>query len=160
MSLSDLCIKRPVLTLMMMLSLVVFGVLGYVELGVDQLPNMEFPNVTVTAQLEGANPESMEEDVTEVLEEHLNTIAGLRSLRSTTFHGVAMIQAEFELERDIDQAAQDVRDKIARARFDLPRELEPPVVDKLNMSSRPIIWIPINSDRTQVEVSEWIKNTM
>ena len=112
MSLSDLCIKRPVLTLMMMLSLVVFGVLGYVELGVDQMPNMEFPNVTVTAMLEGASPESMEEDVTEVLEEHLNTIAGLRSLRSTTFHGVAMIQAEFELERDIDQAAQDVRDKI------------------------------------------------
>ena len=71
--------------------------------------------------LEGANPESMEEDVTEVLEEHLNTIAGLRSLRSTTFHGVTMIQAEFELERDIDQAAQDVRDKIARARFELPR---------------------------------------
>jgi multidrug efflux pump subunit AcrB len=159
-SLSDLCIKRPVLTLMMTLSLVVFGVLGYYELGVDQLPNMEFPNVTVTAQLEGANPESMEEDVTEVLEEHLNTIAGLRSLRSTTFHGVAMIQAEFELERDIDQAAQDVRDKIARARYELPRELEPPVVDKLNMSNRPIIWIPINSDRTQVQVTEWIKNTM
>jgi HAE1 family hydrophobic/amphiphilic exporter-1 len=159
-SLSDLCIKRPVLTLMMTLSLVVFGVLGYYELGVDQLPNMEFPNVTVTAQLEGASPESMEEDVTEVLEEHLNTIAGLRSLRSTTFHGVAMIQAEFELERDIDQAAQDVRDKIARARYELPRELEPPVVDKLNMSNRPIIWIPINSDRTQVQVTEWIKNTM
>ncbi|MEX2208337.1 MAG: efflux RND transporter permease subunit [Myxococcota bacterium] len=160
MSLSDICIQRPVLTLMMTLSLVVFGVLGYVELGVDQLPNMEFPNVTVTAQLEGASPESMEEDVTEVLEEHLNTIAGLRSLRSTTFHGVTMIQAEFELERDIDQAAQDVRDKIARARFELPRELEPPVVDKLSMSNRPIIWIPINSDRTQVQVTEYIKNTM
>ena len=125
MSLSDICIKRPVLTLMMMLSLVVFGVLGYVELGVDQLPNMEFPNVTVTAMLEGANPESMEEDVTEVLEEHLNTIAGLRSLRSTTFHGVTMIQAEFDLERDIDQAAQDVRDKVALARFELPKEVEP-----------------------------------
>ncbi len=160
MSLSDICIKRPVLTLMMTLSLVVFGVLGYVELGVDQLPNMEFPNVTVTAQLEGASPESMEEDVTEVLEEHLNTIAGLRSLRSTTFHGVTMIQAEFELERDIDQAAQDVRDKIARARFQLPRELEPPVVDKLSMANRPIIWIPINSDRTQVQVTEYIKNSM
>ena len=80
-SLSDLCIQRPVLTLMMTLSLVVFGVLGYFELGVDQMPNMEFPVVTVTAQLEGASPETMEEDVTEVLEEHLNTIAGLRSLQ-------------------------------------------------------------------------------
>jgi HAE1 family hydrophobic/amphiphilic exporter-1 len=159
-SLSDICIRRPVLTLMMTLSLIVFGVLGYIDLGVDQLPNMEFPSVTVTAQLEGASPESMEEDVTEVLEEHLNTIAGLRSLRSTTFHGVTMIQAEFELERDIDQAAQDVRDKVARARFELPKELEPPVVDKLNMANRPIIWIALNSDRTQVQVTEYIKNTM
>ena len=160
MSLSDLCIKRPVLTLMMTLSLIVFGVLGYFELGVDQMPNMEFPNVTITAMLEGANPESMEEDVTEVLEEHINTIAGLRSLRSTTFHGVTMIQAEFELERDIDQAAQDVRDKVARARFQLPKELEPPVIDKLNMSSRPIIWIAMNSDRTQVEVTEYLKYSL
>jgi len=86
-SLTDLCIARPVLTLMLMLSLVVFGVLGYCELGVDQLPNMEFPVVTVTAQLPGASPETMEEDVTEVLEENLNTIGGLRSLRSTTTQG-------------------------------------------------------------------------
>ena len=160
MSLSDLSIKRPVLTLMMTLSLVVFGVLGYYELGVDQMPNMEFPVVTVIASLEGADPETMEEDVTEVLEEHLNTIGGLRSLKSTTFHGVTMISAEFELERDIDQAAQDVRDKVARARMALPRDLEPPVIDKRNMSSRPIVWLPINSDRTQVEVTEYLKYTV
>ena len=139
MSLTDISIKRPVLTLMMTLSMVVFGMLGYYELGVDQMPNMEFPVVTVIAQLEGASPETMEEDVTEVLEEHLNTIGGLRSLKSTTFHGITMISAEFELERDIDQAAQDVRDKVARARIGLPRELEPPVIDKRSMSSRPLI---------------------
>jgi len=160
MSLSDVCIERPVLTLMLTLSLVVFGVLGYFELGVDQMPNMEFPVVTVTAQLEGASPETMEEDVTEVLEEHLNTIAGLRSLRSITMQGAAMVTAEFELERDIDQAAQDVRDKIARARYTLPRELEPPVIDKRNMTSRPIIWLPLNSDRPQVETTEYIKYTV
>ena len=78
----DLCINRPILTLMLTLSLIVFGVMGYQQLGVDQMPNMEFPIVTVTALLEGAAPEVMEEDVTEVLEEHLNTIGGLRSLRS------------------------------------------------------------------------------
>ena len=157
MSLSDVCIQRPVLTLMLTLSLVVFGVLGYFELGVDQMPNMEFPVVTVTAQLEGASPETMEEDVTEVLEENLNTIAGLRSLKSSTMQGAAMITAEFELERDIDQAAQDVRDKVARARFSLPRELEPPVIDKRNMTSRPIIWLVLNSDRSQVETTEYLK---
>ena len=159
-SLTDISIKRPVLTLMMTLSMVVFGVLGYYELGVDQMPNMEFPVVTVIAQLEGASPETMEEDVTEVLEEHLNTIGGLRSLKSTTFHGITMISAEFELERDIDQAAQDVRDKVARARIGLPRELEPPVIDKRSMSSRPIIWLPLNSDRSQVEVTEYLKYTV
>ena len=156
----DLCIQRPIFTLMLMLSLVVFGVLGYVQLGVDQMPNMEFPVVTVTAQLEGAAPEVMEEDVTEVLEEHLNTIGGLRSLRSTTFHGAASIVAEFELERDLDQATQDVRDKVARARYELPKELEPPVVDKINMANRPILWIPVKSNRNPVEVTEYLKYTV
>ena len=80
MNLIDLCIQRPILTWMLTLSLIVFGVLGYRQLGVDQMPNMEFPVVTVTALLVGAAPEVMEEDVTEVLEEHLNTISGLRSL--------------------------------------------------------------------------------
>ena len=77
MNLIDVCIQRPIFTWMLPLSVVVFGVLGYRQLGVDQMPNMEFPVVTVTALLEGAGPEVMEEDVTEVLEEHLNTIGGL-----------------------------------------------------------------------------------
>ena len=144
----------------MTLALIVFGVLGYNRLGVDQFPNMEFPVVTVTAQLEGAAPEVMEEDCTEILEEQLNTIGGLRSLRSSSFHGAATVVAEFDLERDLDQATQDVRDKVARARWELPKELEPPVVDKINMSNRPIIWIPINSDRPAVELTEYLKYTV
>jgi HAE1 family hydrophobic/amphiphilic exporter-1 len=156
----DLCIQRPILTLMLTLSLVVFGVLGYQQLGIDQFPSMEFPVVTVTAQLEGAAPEVMEEDVTEVLEEQINTIGGLRSLSSTTFHGAATVVAEFELERDLDQATQDVRDKVARAGFELPKEIEPPVVDKINMSSRPILWLPIKSNRPAVELTEYLKYTV
>jgi len=160
MNLIDLCIQRPIFTWMLTLSLVVFGVLGYRQLGVDQMPNMEFPVVTVTALLEGAAPEVMEEDVTEVLEEHLNTIGGLRSLSSTTFHGASTVVVEFELERDIDQAIQDVRDKVARARWELPKELEPPVVDKINMASQPIVWIPVNSPRSAVDLTEYIRYTM
>jgi HAE1 family hydrophobic/amphiphilic exporter-1 len=156
----DLCIQRPILTLMLTLSLIVFGVLGYNQLGVDQFPEMEFPVVTVTAQLEGAAPEVMEEDVTEVLEEQLNTIGGLRSLSSKTFHGATTVIAEFELERDLDQATQDVRDKVARARWNLPKELEPPVVDKVNMANRPILWLPVSSDRPAVEVTQYLKYTM
>jgi HAE1 family hydrophobic/amphiphilic exporter-1 len=157
MSLFDLCIRRPILTLMMTLSLVVFGVLGYARLGVDQFPNMQFPVVTVTAVLEGASPEVVEEDVTEVLEEQLNTIAGVRNLSSTTTHGASVIVVEFELGRDIDLAAQDVRDKVALARQRLPRDVEPPIVDKADFGDEPIMWIPVNSDRPVVETSEYVR---
>jgi len=153
----DLCIERPVLTLMMTLSLVVFGVLGYQRLGVDQFPKMEFPVVMVSATLEGASPEVVESDVTDVLEEQLNTIAGIRSLRSTSTQSVSTISIEFQLDRDIDTAAQDVRDKIARARYALPKDVEPPVVDKVNYADQPIMWIPLNSDRPPVAASEFVR---
>jgi hydrophobe/amphiphile efflux-1 (HAE1) family protein len=153
----DLCIRRPVMTWMLMLALVVFGVLGYNRLGVDQFPNMEFPVVIAIAQLPGASPEVMEEDVTDVLEEHINTVPGLRRLRSTTSHGLSTVVAEFELDRNLDTAAQDVRDKIARARGQLPVDLEPPVIDKLNPADQPILWIPMLTDRTPVETSEYIR---
>ena len=109
MSPIDLFIRRPILTWMLILSLVVFRLLGYSRLGVDQFPKMEYPVVTVHAELEGASPEVMEEDVTDVLEEYINAIAGVRSLRSTTTQGGATVVVEFELGVDIDVAAQDVR---------------------------------------------------
>ncbi len=157
MSPIDLFIRRPILTWMLILSLVVFGLLGYTRLGVDQFPKMEYPVVTVSAQLEGASPEVMEEDVTDVLEEYLNAIAGVRSLRSTTTQGGATVVVEFELDRDVEIAAQDVRDKVARARYQLPRDLDPPVVDKVNPADHPILWVPLHSDRPAVEVSEYLR---
>jgi HAE1 family hydrophobic/amphiphilic exporter-1 len=157
LSLFDLCIRRPVLTWMMILSLVVFGVLGYARLGVDQFPNIQFPVVSVTALLEGASPEVVEEDVTDLLEEQLNSIAGVRNLSSTSTQGASIIRVEFELGRDIDIAAQDVRDKVAAARHRLPEDVEPPVVDKANIGDEPIMWIPINTDRPLVEASEYVR---
>ena len=126
MTLSDLSIDRPVLTWMMILALVVFGVLGYNRLGVDMFPNMEFPVLSVTAMLENATPEGMEEDVTDVLEEGFNTIAGVRKISSTSYRGASSIQVEFELGTDLDVAVQEVRDKVAQARYELPPEVEPP----------------------------------
>ena len=140
-----------------MLSLVVFGALGYARLGVDQFPDMEFPVVRVAAQLEGASPEVMEQDVTDVLEEELNSISGVRALSSTSGQGTTGITVEFELGTDIDVAAQEVRDKVARAQSRLPEEIDPPVVDKVNPSSFPIMWIPLNSDRPQVALSEYVR---
>jgi len=126
-TLSDVSIQRPILTWMMTLALVVFGVIGFTRLGVDQYPNLEFPVLTVVASLEGATPEGMEEDVTDVLEEHLNTIAGVRSIRSTSQQGVTQITVEFNLGTDLEVAAQEVRDKVALARIELPTALDPPI---------------------------------
>jgi len=156
-SLSDLSIQRPILTWMMMLALVVFGVLGFQRLGVDQFPNMEFPVLTVLAELSGASPEGIEEDVTDVIEERLNTIAGVRSIRSTSSQGFALVTVEFGLGKDIQLAAQEVRDKVARARRDLPAELEPPTVDTFDPSSMAILWIPFRTDRSAVDTSEYVR---
>ena len=157
MTLSDVSIQRPILTWMMTLALIVFGVLGYQRLGVDMYPNMEFPVLTVNAVLEGATPEGIEEDVTDVLEEQLNTIAGVRSLRSTSYPGASQISVEFELGTDLDVAAQDVRDRIAQARFLLPPALEPPTVSKFNNNSFPVLWTTIRTERSLVETSEYVK---
>ena len=139
MTLSDICIERPIFTWMMILALIVFGVLGYNRLGVDQFPNMDFPMLSVTAVLQGASPEGIEEDVTDVIEEQLNTIAGVRTIWSTSAEGAAQIRVEFELGTDLDVVVQDVRDKVALARMGLPSDLDPPVVGKFEDAVRLVI---------------------
>ncbi|MCG8588898.1 MAG: efflux RND transporter permease subunit, partial [Proteobacteria bacterium] len=157
MTLSDVSIRRPILTWMMTLALIVFGVLGYQRLGVDQFPDMDFPVLSVTAELPGASPEGMEEDVTDVLEERLNTIAGVRSIRSVTFQGISQITVEFGLGTDLDVAAQEVRDKVASLRRQLPSDLEPPVVENFDPNEQPILWIPLHTRRSRVETSEVVR---
>jgi HAE1 family hydrophobic/amphiphilic exporter-1 len=156
-TLSDVSIRRPILTWMMVLALLVFGVLGFVRLGVDQFPNLEFPVLTVQAVLHGATPEGMEEDVTDVLEERLNTISGVRSIRSTSYQGAAILIVEFELGTDLDIAAQDVRDKVSMARVELPPSLDPPIVGTFDPNDQPVLWIPLDSQRSVVETSEAVR---
>ena len=157
MTLSDVSIRRPILTWMMVLALLVFGVLGFVRLGVDQFPNIEFPVLTVQAVLHGATPEGMEEDVTDVLEERLNTISGVRSIRSTSYQGAAILIVEFELGTNLDIAAQDVRDKVSMARVELPPSLDPPIVGTFDPNEQPVLWIPLDSQRSVVETSEAVR---
>ena len=124
MSLSDLSINRPVLTWMLMLALATFGVLGYSRLGVDRYPDMTFPFVGVVVRLEGASPTVMEDEVVDVLEESFATIEGVRHTYSEASQGVARVMMEFELEQDLDVAAQDVRDKLNMSTGRLPKEIE------------------------------------
>jgi len=156
-TLSDLSVERPILTWMMTLGLIVFGVLGYNRLGVDQYPNMEFPVVTVTSTLPGAAPEGMEEDVTDVLEETLNTIGGVRKISSTSYRGASQILVEFELGTDLDLVLQDVRDKVSQVRGMLPRELDPPVIGNFNLNDQPVLWIPIEVEGSPAYATEILK---
>ncbi|HUV11460.1 MAG TPA: efflux RND transporter permease subunit, partial [Acidimicrobiia bacterium] len=157
MTLSDLSIERPILTWMMILAIVVFGVLGYNRLGMDQFPRMDLPVLSVIATLDGASPEGMEEDVTDVLEEQLGTIAGVRKVRSTTFPGTTQIAVEFGLGTDLDIAAQKVRDEISQVRRMLPSDLDPPTVSDFDFNDQPILWIPFKTDLAAVDASEYVR---
>lgn len=144
MNLYDTAIRRPVFTAMLMLALVVFGVLGYRVLPINLLPSLDIPIVTVTTVLPGASPEVMESDVTDVVESAVNTIEGIKHLTSYSGQGISQVTVEFELERNIDTAAQDVRDKVSGAVGNLPLDAEPPIVQKLDINSQPMLWIALS----------------
>jgi hydrophobic/amphiphilic exporter-1 (mainly G- bacteria), HAE1 family len=131
-------IARPVFTGMLTLVFVVFGLVAYPKIGVDQMPEVEFPIVTVVTVLPGADPESIERNVTKPLEEALNTLSGLDTLRSVNVDNVSQIVIRFDLERKVDVAAQDVRDKVQATLSRLPREIQTPVVQKFDIGAAPV----------------------
>ncbi len=144
MSLWELSIRRPVLASVMTIALLIFGWIGYTKLPVRELPNIDFPVVSIVTVLPGASPEVVEKEVTEVLEEEINTIEGIKTLTSQSTEQVSQITVEFNLERDIDVAAQDVRDKIARVRSELPEDAKEPAVSKVDLDAQAIMWISVN----------------
>src|SRR4051812_21476844 len=137
--LADICIRRPVFASMIILALVVVGAAAYFKLGVDRLPSVDLPSVTVRTSLPGASPEEMETLVSEQIEEAVNTVEGIEELRSISGQGNSFIIATFGLERDIDVAAQDVRDRVATILSKLPDDTDPPVVSKFDNDSAPVI---------------------
>ena len=157
MSLSDLSIRRPVLTWMMTLALATFGVLGFMRLGVDQYPDMTFPFVGVMVALEGAAPSAIEDEVVDILEESFATIEGVRHITSDSAQGMGRVMLEFELEVDLDVAANDVRDKLNVVMDQLPREIDPPALGKADFSQFPIIYVPISSELSPAETTTYVK---
>ncbi|MFY0535504.1 efflux RND transporter permease subunit [Nannocystis pusilla] len=119
-TLSEICVRRPVFTLMLILACMTFGVLSFRTLGVDQFPDVEIPVVTVTTTLRGASPEEIETQVSKIVEDAVSTAEGIDELRSTSLEGVSVVTVNFLLDRDRDQATQDVRDKVAAALKNLP----------------------------------------
>jgi len=155
MWISKTSIRQPVFATMVISAIVVFGLVAYRSLGVDLFPKVDFPIVTVTTILPGADPETMETDVTERLEEALNTISGIKSLRSQSSESVSIVIVEFELERNVDLAAQDVRDKVSTIRRDLPDDAEAPVIEKLDPDASPIMAVALSGSGTVRELTEF-----
>ena len=155
MKISEFCIRRPVFATMLISALVVFGLTSYRLIGVSLFPDVDFPIVTVTVMYEGADPETVETEVTDVIEEAVNTISGIKSLRSESAEGLAQVFIEFQMERDIDVASQDVRDKVAAIRTDLPEQIEPPVVEKFDPDSAPILSIVVSGPASNRQLTEY-----
>lgn len=146
MNISEISIRKPVFAWMLMLGLIVFGVLAFERMGVSQLPDIDFPVVGVNLSLDGAAPQIMELDVIEPIEGALMGIQGIRSLSSSSRMGAASITVEFDLDKDIDSAVQEVQNKIAQATRLLPKELDPPVINKTNPEDQPILWLAVSSE--------------
>jgi HAE1 family hydrophobic/amphiphilic exporter-1 len=141
MFLSDTSVKRPVVATILTLALVFFGILGYQRVGIDLFPQVDLPSVTVTTTLLGAAPEVMDTDVTDPIEEQINTIEGVKHITSSSGYGFSQVVVEFELYRDIDSAVQDVRAKVDLAKRKLPTDIDPPIIDKLDINAIPILWL-------------------
>ncbi|MDH6313235.1 multidrug efflux pump [Parabacteroides sp. PFB2-10] len=154
-NISELSIKRPVLSTVMVLVILLFGLIGYQSLGVREFPSVDQPIITVSTSYPGANAEVIMNQITEPLEQNINGIPGIRSLSSTSSQGSSRITVEFELSVDLETAANDVRDKVSRAQRYLPRDCDPPTVSKADADATPIMQVGIRSQsRSLMELSE------
>jgi HAE1 family hydrophobic/amphiphilic exporter-1 len=157
MNISDIFIKRPIMTSLVMIAVMIFGIFAYRILPVNDLPNIDFPTIQVTSNLPGANPETMASAVAIPLERQFSTIAGLDSMTSTNGQGVSIITLKFILDRDIDAAAQDVQAAISKAARQLPQDMpSPPSYQKVNPADQPVLYLALSSSTlTLSEVNEY-----
>ncbi len=162
MNISELSLRRPVLAIVLNLTIVLFGAIGFKYLGVRDYPAIDPPNINVRTSYGGANPDIIETQITEPLEKAINGIAGIKNITSSSNAGSSNINVEFDLSIDLEAAANDVRDKVSQATRSLPDDLEaPPVVSKADASSDAIISMTVQSNtRNQLQVTEWANNVL
>lgn len=154
MSISEICIRRPVFTWVLVAIPVVMGLVSYFDLGVDLFPKVDFPVVSVTANLPGTGAEEMESSVTKIIEEAVNTISGVDEVQSRTREGFTSVVVQFTLEKNGDVGAQEVRDKVSSITKQLPQGMEPPVINKFDLGSAPIMTIGVSGSRPVRDVTE------
>jgi len=158
--LAELCVRRPVFASVLVLSLVVLGLFSYLQLGVDRFPNIDFPFVTITTTLVGSAPEEMETEVTDKIEEAVNTISGIDQLISVSAEGISVVTVSFLLEKDSDVAAQEVRDRVNAVLGDLPRDADPPVIEKIDPDASPVISVVLSGPSAIRDITEFADKTL
>ena len=152
--LASISVRRPVFATVMILTIVVVGVLGYGKLNVDRFPNVDFPIISIITTLPGAAPEEVETELTDKIEEAVNTLGGIEELRSVSTEGVSQVFVTFTLDKDVNVAAQDVRDHVSLVLPDLPEGTKPPVIGKLDPDAAPVLFVSMESKQPIREVTE------
>lgn len=153
--LAELCVKRPVFAAVLVLVLLIFGATGYLRLGVDRFPRVDIPFLTILTALPGSAPEEVESEITDKIEEAVNTISGIDELRSVSSEGVSQIVIAFNIEKDINVATQEVRDKVNAILSDLPQDVRQPLIMKLDPDAIPVVTLAVSGPSIK-EISEYV----
>ena len=160
MTLPELSIKRHVLAWMLSAVLVLFGVISFNRIGMDRYPYIEFPVVSITTALKGANPDIVDASVTNVIETTVNSVPGIEHIQSTSSPGISTIAITFALEKRIDVAFNEVQSKVNQVLRRLPKDVDPPIVAKVETNAQPIMWLALQGDRTQQQLNNYALNVL
>lgn len=161
MTLSEVSIRNPVFAWMIMAGLIVFGWISFTRMGISQLPDADFPVISVTVNYEGASPEVMEQSVADILEDSVMTVSGIRSTSSVSRYGMTLLTIEFELGRNIDTAMQEIQTRITQSQKMLPREIDPPLIMKMNPEDQPIMFLSFSSTKHSVrEIMKYVRDSL
>src|SRR5437868_1295486 len=158
MSLSNLSIRNPVFAVMLSAAMIFFGYLGYRDMGVSQFPEIDFPVVSVSITREGAPPDIMDGDVTDVVEDAVAGVEGIDYIISSSLEGQSLVTVYFHLSRNIDAAMQDVQNAVAAARRRLPIDIDPPVISKVNPNNLPVMWVCLYGAIPLNQISDYADN--
>ena len=160
MTLPELSIKRHVLAYMLSAVLVLFGLVAYGRLGVDRFPDIEFPVISITTVMPGANPEIVDASITNVIETVVNSIPGIDHIQSVSSPGVSIVAISFNLNKDVDVAFNEVQAKVNQVLRQLPNDADPPIVAKVEIGATPIMWLALQGDRTQQQLNQYARNVI
>jgi len=158
MTLPELSIKRHVLAVMANAVLVLFGIIAYERIGMDKLPYIEFPVISVQTTLKGANPDIVDAGITQLIESTVNSVPGIEHIQSTSSPGTSQINITFNLDKRIDVAFNEVQAKVNQVLRRLPKDADPPVVAKVETNTNPILWMALSGDRTQQQLNQYAIN--